>query len=284
MTTYYDFRGRRRKSGDARPEMMDAIRQKPLHRSSPEPLYRQLAQHLEAAIRSGRLKPGDRLESESLLSDRFAVSRITVRQAIEELVRQQIVIRKQGKGTFVTQPTVKHDLSRLHGLLASLFSQAEAASAKLLRYELATAPRDVAEQLRLFPGQPALALDRLYLIGRRPVALAQAWLVPEIAALPRAKADLISTEDMMRAAGIRVVASQVSIRAEAAGATVARLLKLSARSPVLVLRRKAVGADGSIKEASRVWFCSEAYELVCATDSPGPAENFFDIRNVEERL
>src|SRR5215207_506258 len=172
------------------PEMMDAIRQKPLHRSSPEPLYRQLAQHLEAAIRSGQLKPGDRLESESLLADRFAVSRITVRQAIEELVRQQIVIRKQGKGTFVTQPTVKHDLSRLHGLLASLFSQAEAASAKLLRYELATAPHDVAEQLRLFPGQPALALDRLYLIGRRPVALAQAWLVPEIATLPRAKADL----------------------------------------------------------------------------------------------
>ena len=45
---------------------------------------------------------------------------------------------------------------------------------------------------------------------------AQAWLVPEIAARPRAKADLISTEDMMRAAGIRIATSQVSIRAEAA--------------------------------------------------------------------
>ena len=94
-----------------------------------------------AAIRSGQLKPGDRLDSESLLSERFAVSRITVRQAIEELVRKQIVVRKQGKGTFVTQPTVKHDLRRLHGLLGSLFSQAEAASAKLLRYELATRRR-----------------------------------------------------------------------------------------------------------------------------------------------
>jgi GntR family transcriptional regulator len=264
---------------------MTAVKQKPsLHRSSPEPLYRQLAQHLEASIRSGQLKHGDRLESESLLSDRFSVSRITVRQAIEELMRKQIVVRKQGKGTFVTQPTVKHDLRRLHGLLASLFSQAETASARLLRYELAPAPREVADLLGLIPGQPGLALDRLYLIGGRPVALAQAWLVPEIASLPRAKADLISTEDMMRAAGIPVAGSQVSIRAEAAGATVARLLKLSARTPVLVLRRKAIGADGVVKEASRVWFCSDAYELVCATDSPVAAETFFDIRNVEERL
>ena len=85
----------------------------------------------------------------SLLSDRFAVSRITVRQAIEELVRKQIVVRKQGKGTFVTQPTVKHDLRRLHGLLGSLFSQADAASTKLLRYELATPPPDIAELLSL---------------------------------------------------------------------------------------------------------------------------------------
>lgn len=255
-----------------------------LSRSSPEPLYRQLAQHLETVIRSGQLAPGDRLDSEGLLSQRFAVSRITVRQAIEELVRKQIVVRKQGKGTFVTLPAVKHDLRRLHGLLASLFSQSEAASTKLLRYELAAAPRDIADRLGLRRGQSALGLDRLYQIGGRPIAFAQAWLAPEIAALPRAKADLISTEDMMRAAGIRIASSQVSIRAEAAGAVVGRMLKLSARTPVLVLRREAIGQDGIVKEACRIWFCSDAYEFVCTADSPGPAENLFDIRNVEERI
>jgi GntR family transcriptional regulator len=269
----------------ARRKAMDATRQKmTLSRSSPEPLYRQLSQHLEAAIRSGQLQPGGRLDSESLLSERFAVSRITVRQAIEELVRKQIVVRKQGKGTFVTQPTVKHDLRRLHGLLGSLFSQAEAASTTLLRYELAPAPRDVADTLHLVAGQQALRLDRLYQIGGRPVVLAQAWLVPEVAALPRAKAELISTEDMMRAAGIQIASSQVSIRAEAAGATAGKLLKLSARTPVLLLRRQAIGSDGLVKEAGRVWFRSDAYELVCTTGSPGPADSLFDIRTVKERL
>jgi GntR family transcriptional regulator len=255
----------------ARPKRMTA-----LTRSSPEPLYRQLAQHLESAI--GKLAPGDRLDSEGQLADRFGVSRITVRQAIEELARKQLVVRKQGKGTFVATPAVKHDLRRLHGLLASLFAQSDAASTELLRYELATPPPNIVQALDLKRAQSALALDRLYLIGGRPVAFAQAWLAPAVAATPRAQADLISTEDMMRAAGIRIASSQVSIRAEAAGTTVGRLLALPARAPVLVLRRNALAADGVAKEVSRVWFCSDAYELVCSETS---AENVFIIRSAQ---
>jgi GntR family transcriptional regulator len=252
-----------------------------LDRTGPEPLYRQIAQHLEEAIRSGELKPGDRLPSEDVLTRRYKVSRITLRQAVDALVRKEIIVRRQGKGTFVSRPAVKHDLKRLHGLLASLFGQAETASTKLLRYELHRAPPEIAELLGLREGQRALALDRLYLIGRRPVAYAQNWLVPEVAALPRAKADLISTEDMMRDAGIHIVSTQVSIRAETAGAIAGRHLKLTARAPVLVLRRRAVGDDGNVKEAGRLWFCSDAYEF-CATDDVGRADHLFDIRSVEE--
>jgi GntR family transcriptional regulator len=259
-----------------------AREQSVLSRRSPEPLYRQLAQHLENAIRSGALKPGDRLESEGQLGRRFAVSRITVRLAVEDLVRKQLIVRKQGKGTFVVLPAVKHDLKRLHGLLGSLFSQAESASTRLVRYELGVPPRETAGLLNLQRGQTALALDRLYLIDGRPVALVRAWLVPEVAKLARAKADLISTEDMMREAGIRVASSQLSIRAEAAGTVVGRFLKISARAPVMVLRRTAFGPDGMVKETGRISFRSDAYELVCATRSLGAAETLFDLRNVEE--
>jgi GntR family transcriptional regulator len=195
-----------------------------LSRASPEPLYRQLADRLEREIASGRLKPGDRIESEGLLAERFQVSRITVRQAVEKLVKQHKLLRKQGKGTFVTSPPVRHDLRRLHGLFGSLFSQADGASAKLLLYELQIPPDDTATAMKLRAGKPALALDRLYLIKGKPVALVQAWLVPEVAALPRAKASLISTEDMMREVGVHVASSQVAIRADMAGATVGKLV------------------------------------------------------------
>src|SRR5690242_20077656 len=96
-----------------------------LSRSSPEPLHRQLAERLADSIRSRAFKPGERLPSESELAQRYGVSRITLRQAVGALVQQQLVVRKQGKGTFVTAPSVRHDLKRLHGLFGSLLSQAE---------------------------------------------------------------------------------------------------------------------------------------------------------------
>jgi len=255
-----------------------------LSRSSPEPLYRQLADHLESEIRSGRLRPGDRLESEGLLTGRFQVSRITLRQAVAELVRKQLVVRKQGKGTFVTAPAVRHDLRRSHGLLGSLFAQAEGASTRLLRYELRVPPAEAAAMLDLRPDQPALVLDRLYLIGGKPVAVAQGWLVPEVGALPRTTAKLMSTEDMMRQVGIVIASSQVSMRAEAAGAVVGRALEISPRAPVLVLRRTTLGNDGVVKEVGSVWFCSDAYEFVCSTGSLVHTESLFDIRTVAEKV
>jgi GntR family transcriptional regulator len=282
MTTYYDPRSSIRKA-----HAVGARARQPsvaLRRSSPEPLYRQLANVLERTVASGALKPGDRLDSESVLAERYGVSRITLRQAVEALVRKQMLVRKQGKGTFVIQPAVRHDLKRLHGLLGSLFSQAEGASARLLHYELRVPPADVAENFAVEPEAKALSLERLYLIGNKPVAVTQAWLVPAVAQLPRAKAELISTEDMMRAVGIIIASTQVAIRAEAAGARVGRLLKISARAPVLELHRKAFGADGAAKEIGRVWFCSDSYQFVCSTGTVGSEGSLFDIRNIEERV
>lgn len=255
-----------------------------LRRSSPEPLYRQLSMHLEAEIDRGSLKEGDRIDSEDLLARRFGISRITVRQAIAELVRKQILVRKQGKGTFVTLPVVRHDLRRLHGLVGSLFSQAPDANMKLLRYELRAAPAEVADAMALAAGGLALALERLYFIGAKPVAFARDWLVPEVAAVSHAKASLISTEDMMREVGIRIDHAQIAIRAEPAGVLAARHLKLSSRAPVLVLRREAFGPDGKLKEIGRLWFCSDRYEFFCSTQDPRAADGLFAMRDVMSGL
>jgi DNA-binding GntR family transcriptional regulator len=255
-----------------------------LDRSSPEPLYRQLAAVLEGAIRGGKLQPGARLDSEGVLAARYAVSRITLRQAVESLVRKQMLVRKQGKGTFVTTPTVRHDLKRLHGLLGSLFSQAEGASARLLHYELRVPPADVTEALGLEPRREALSMERLYFIDRKPVALTEAWLVPAVAALPRAKAELISTEDMMLAVGIHIASTQVAIRAEAAGARVGRLLQIPSRAPLLVSHRTALGADGVAKEVGQVRFRSDSYQFVLSTQTASSTEALFDIRSVTERV
>jgi len=259
---------------------------KKLSRSSPDPLYRQLAERLENDIRAGRLKPGEQLESEALLTQRYAVSRITVRQAIEALAQKGILVRKQGKGTFVTRPAVRHDLRRPHGLFDSLFSQAANARTQLLRYTLDVPPEAVAEAMHLAPGDKALALDRLYLIGSRPIGLAQVWLDPAIQRIPRERAASISTAEMLRETGMVIERSEISIRAETAGAATGKLLKISPRAAVLVHRRRCLGEDGAAKEVARLSVCSDSYEFVASTrrlqpSGLSPLESLFDVRTVE---
>lgn len=81
-----------------------------LRSNDAEPLYRQLEKYFRSAIVSGELQPGDKIETEEELSERFKVSRITVRNAISILADDGLLIKQQGKGTFVSKPKVSRDI------------------------------------------------------------------------------------------------------------------------------------------------------------------------------
>jgi GntR family transcriptional regulator len=80
-----------------------------LERNSPVPLYHQLAQSIEHAINTGALSPGDRLENELSLTSRLGLSRPTARQAIQELVKKGMLVRKRGVGTQVVRSQFRRD-------------------------------------------------------------------------------------------------------------------------------------------------------------------------------
>ena len=87
-----------------------------LDRSSPVPLYFQVSRQIEAAIDAGQLAPGDRLENEISLADRWGLSRPTMRRAIQELVDKGLLVRRRGIGTQVVHGRVKRPMD-----LTSLF-------------------------------------------------------------------------------------------------------------------------------------------------------------------
>jgi len=253
-----------------------------LDRESPSPLYQQLAALIEAEIKGGRLRAGDRLEPEPAISDRFKVSRVTVRLAIGELVQRGLLLRKQGKGTFVLQPAVRHDLRRSHGLLDSLFAQSEKARVELVRYELDVPPVAVRRAMGLEEGEVALALTRLYYMDTKPVGLGEDWLIAGAAMVPRSTANLISTENILRQIGVALAYSETSIVAEAATAALRKHLKVPARAPVMVLKRSAYGEDGKIKEIGRLSFCTERYEFFFSTRQQEADTSPLIIRSVVE--
>ncbi|GAA4702670.1 GntR family transcriptional regulator [Pseudonocardia yuanmonensis] len=102
-----------------------------LDRTSPVPLYHQLALAIEHAIETGVLKPGDRLENEVALTARLGLARPTARQAIQELVNRGMLVRKRGVGTQVVQPHVRRE-ARLTSLFDDLAAEGRVPGTELL--------------------------------------------------------------------------------------------------------------------------------------------------------
>ena len=117
-----------------------------LDRSSPVPLYFQVSRQIEAAIESGQLGPGDRLENEISLADRWGLSRPTMRRAIEELVDKGLLVRRRGIGTQVVHGRVKRPMD-LTSLFDDLARSDQQPTTELLGRELVPAPAEVAERL-----------------------------------------------------------------------------------------------------------------------------------------
>ncbi len=117
-----------------------------LERNSPVPLYYQLAQSIENAIQAGELAPGDRLENELSLTTRLGLSRPTARQAIQELVKKGLLVRKRGVGTQVVRSQFSRD-ERLTSLNEDLVKAGRSPSTQLLSYSVGPLDPDAAEAL-----------------------------------------------------------------------------------------------------------------------------------------
>ena len=116
---------------------------------SPVPLYAQLESILAAEIAAGALPPGSQLPKEEELVKRYAVSRTTVRQTIQNLIRRGLIEIRRGKGTFVLQPKITQELTQLSGFVEDMQSLGRNASARLLDKQTVPASDSVARQLAI---------------------------------------------------------------------------------------------------------------------------------------
>src|SRR5258708_16191337 len=119
-----------------------------IDRTSPVPLYFQLAQHYEAAIRAGALKVGARLDNEVQLAERLGLSRPTVRAAFMYLSNKGLVVRKRGAGTLVANDSIDRDVE-LTSLYDDLAAAGRAPATQVIRNQVVHASDRVAAALQL---------------------------------------------------------------------------------------------------------------------------------------
>ena len=135
-----------------------------LDKDSMVPLYRQLARSVEKRIQDGSFPEGSRIPSEQELMRRFGLSRVTVRQAMEDLFQRSIIVRKQGLGTFVQKPMMSQEVDDLFGFYPALLNRGLNPKTRILSYEFLNADREVREKLDLSPGEKVLRFFRQYLL------------------------------------------------------------------------------------------------------------------------
>jgi GntR family transcriptional regulator len=236
-----------------------------LLRENATSLYEQIAITLRGEIEHGVYEPSGKLPSEAELSDRFAVSRVTVRLAIGRLAAEQLVERKQGKGTFATARRLQHPLDVLRGFYDSLARQGAAPQMSLLHMEERAVPEDL-EGVFAAEVERCVYLERLHSVDDEPIALAQTHMLPEARAISREQAATTPSYDMIESLpGWRIERADMSITAVAASADVARKLKIAKHAPLLVMKRTTRLTDQRICESTRFHIRPEHYEFVVSS-------------------
>jgi GntR family transcriptional regulator len=213
-----------------------------IDRSSPVPLYHQLAEQLAEAINGGELQPGDAFENEVALGQRLSVSRPTVRRAIQELVGQGLLLRRRGLGTTVANRKI-HRRAELTSLYDDLARAGESPSTSVLTHEHVRDER-VANALDLPTDTEFLAIVRLRCSDGAPLAILRNWLPSSMGDITREELEGHGLYAVLRERGVRPVVAHQSIGARTATAAERRHLGIRGSEPVLTMTRSAFDAVG----------------------------------------
>ena len=226
------------------------------------PRHAVIAQALRDEIRSGRIEAGSALPSEARLSERFAVSRGTVRQALAALRGEGLIVGGRGRAPVVRRPGLAQSFDQLVSFSTWALQLGREPSARTIELARRPAPADVAAALRIEPGTPVFQYKRLRLLDGEPVMVERTTMIESIGRL-LLDCDLErgSVYGQLGERGVEFAEANQTIASIAANADDATLLGLPRRSPILEVRRRAFDRDGTALETAIDRYRGDSFEI-----------------------
>jgi GntR family transcriptional regulator len=208
------------------------------------PLYQQIKALITRSLQVGEWKPGEAIASEMELAARFRVSQGTVRKAIDELSAENLLVRRQGKGTYVATHSEQQVQYRFLRLVPDEGGKVRVAERRFLDCRRTRAGAEVARALELKTGDPVIQARRLLLFGGRPVVLDDLWLpgglfkglTAERLSEHRGALYAFFESDF----GVQMIRAEEKLRAVAASAADAPLLGVVQGAPLLSCERRTL--------------------------------------------
>lgn len=237
-----------------------------LDKKSAQHLYLQLQRLIRSQIDHGTLNPGDRTPSELELARTHAISRMTARRAIDELVMDGTLVRKPGKGTFVAKDKMPA-ASIFSSFSTTMRSLGLAVTSKVLDLRLVSVPETVMHDLELTEPEDVVFLRRIRYVENEPMAVHISYMLSHYFAriLDADLSERPLSAVMEEASGLHIAASRDYVEAAPARAEEAALLDIRKGAPVLLVRGVAYTREGTpmrsstaVYRADRFRFCVEA--------------------------
>ncbi len=231
------------------------------------PLWYQIAQILRAEILARHGEEPERLPTEQQLAERFAVSVITIRQALKAIQDEGLIVRKRRHGTFTDPRAFPRRPLKLLGSIEAVFAQQ--ASEETLVLERALRHPLPAALKRHFPNlKEAACFRRLRLDDGEPQSYAVNHVLPELGR--RISAKLLRTHSMTQVLredlGVRIRRIDNSVEARLCSPEVAKLLSIETLSPVLFLTGISYDPDNRVLDVAQIWYRADRYRFSVGFD------------------
>ncbi|RSK26749.1 GntR family transcriptional regulator [Bacillus sp. HMF5848] len=233
-----------------------------INKKSPLPIYYQLEELIKQQIENGELTPGTMLPSERELSDIYNISRMTVRQAITNLVNQGFLYREQGRGTFVIEKKFEQDLLGLSSFSEQMLQRGLKPGSILLSFKTLHVSEDICAKLQINTENEVHRIERVRLANEQPIALETTYI--PAALLPQL------SEQVLQDSLYKYVEAQLNQSIHFARQTLEAViatdfeikhLQLAKSDPILLIERIAYLDDGTPFEVTKSAFRADKYKF-----------------------
>ncbi len=226
--------------------------------------YEDIQRYIMSLIESGYLKPGDKIPSERELSQKFNVSRMTIRRALMDLVQKGLLIRQVGKGTIVNRLVVEQPLGKLRSFTEEIKSLGHEPGSKLLLLETVDPSLEVAKSLELPPEEKVLKVVRLRYVDKKIMSLNISFFpisrFPELLHLDFSSLSIY--ELIEKKLGLRIVKAKQYLSAVNASANQSKLLEVPKGFALLYLKRITYVMNDIPIEYVEVLFRPDRYTFI----------------------
>lgn len=233
-----------------------------IDKKSPIPIYHQLEELIKSQIESGQLQPNQAIPSEREYSEQFQISRMTVRQALTNLVNEGLLYRKKGTGTFISERKVEQVLQGLSSFSEEMLERGLTPSSAILSYEIVPANATVAQKLEIELESPVLQIERIRFADNVPMAI-------ETAFMPKNLAEGFS-EELAKDSIYQFIKEKLSLQIDEANQELeaviaseheAKYLQIKKGSPILKITRVTYLEDRTPFEYVKSSFRADRYRF-----------------------